>query len=119
MVHLLQLVLSCLQGVRRWVELVGLKALIGEADGERLVILLYSTLISISLSYPGPCDAVPSFPNGVSTNLRDVLGVRGRSVGGNGTTGKGGKSLAPKRRGLTGRSTEEHCAGGGTQLKMG
>ena len=39
-VHLLQLILGGLQGVWGRVELVGLEALVGETDGERLVILL-------------------------------------------------------------------------------
>lgn len=48
---------------------------------------------------------------GISTNLRDVLGVRGGGVGGDGTTGKRSESLAPKGCSLAGRGTEEHCAG--------
>jgi hypothetical protein len=41
MVHLLQLLLGHLQGVRRRVDLIGFKALIGKLDSEGLVILLY------------------------------------------------------------------------------
>lgn len=40
MVHLLQLLLGDLQGVGRGIDLIGLKALIGKLDSERLVILL-------------------------------------------------------------------------------
>lgn len=39
-VHLLELLLGDLQGVRGRVDLVGLEALVGEADSEGLVILL-------------------------------------------------------------------------------
>lgn len=39
-VHLLQLLLRGIHGVWRWVQLIGLEALIGETDLERLVILL-------------------------------------------------------------------------------
>jgi len=47
-VHLLQLLLGRLQSVRRRVELVGLVALVGEADGKGLVILLFSAITSVS-----------------------------------------------------------------------
>lgn len=63
-VHLLQLLLGGLQSVRRRVELVGLEALVGEADGERLVILLRITIASISIESSGPCGMVSSFLNG-------------------------------------------------------
>lgn len=49
------------------------------------------------------------FSGRVSTNLRDVLGVRRGGVGGDGTTGKRSE-LTPKGRSLAGRSTEEHGA---------
>jgi hypothetical protein len=39
-VHLLELLLGGLEGVRGRVELVGLETLIGETDSERLVLLL-------------------------------------------------------------------------------
>jgi hypothetical protein len=48
-VHLLQLLLGGLQSVRRRVELISLEALVGETDGERLVIFLYSASTSISI----------------------------------------------------------------------
>lgn len=59
------------------------------------------------------------FPDGFSTNLRDVLGVRRGGVGGDGATGQRSKSLATQRRSLTGRSTEEHVVRRKAQLKMG
>lgn len=59
------------------------------------------------------------FPDGFSTNLRDVLGVRRSGVGGDGATGQRSEGLATQRRSLAGRSTEEHCVRRGTQLKMG
>jgi hypothetical protein len=48
-VHLLQLLLGGLQSVRRRVELIGLEALVGETDGERLVIFLQCASTSISI----------------------------------------------------------------------
>lgn len=46
----------------------------------------------------------------VSTNLRDVLGMRCRGVGGDSTTGERSKGLAAHGRDLASRCTEEHCA---------
>ena len=114
-VHLLQLLLGGLQGVWGRVELVGLEALIGETDSERLVILLYSTANAISIesseTWRGVFQGFQVFRTG-STNLRDVLGVRRGGVGGDGATGDRGKSLTAQRRSLASRSTEEHGAGG-------
>lgn len=107
-VHLLKLLLGGLQGVWGRVELVGLEALVGEADSEGLVILLYSAIASISIESARPCMAISYSPDEVSTNLRDVLGVRGGGVGGDRATGDRGESLATQGRGLTGHSTEEH-----------
>jgi hypothetical protein len=39
-VHLLQLLLGGVQGVGWWIELVGLERLVGEVDGEGLIIFL-------------------------------------------------------------------------------
>lgn len=114
-VHLLQLLLGGLQGVWGRVELVGLEALVGETDSERLVILLYSTANAISIessqAWRGVFQGFQVFRTG-STNLRDVLGVRRGGVGGDGATGDRGKSLTAQRRSLASRSTEEHGAGG-------
>jgi hypothetical protein len=107
-VHLLQLLLGGLQGVWGRVELVGLEALVGEADGEGLVILLYSAIARISIESLRPRMAFSYFPDEISTNLRDVLGVRGGGVSGDRATGDRGESLATQGRGLTGHSTEEH-----------
>lgn len=80
----------------------------------------YSNTIPTSVrGSPRPGGANSSFPNGVSTNLRDVLGVRRGGVGGDRTTGKRSESLTPERSSLAGCRTEEHCAGGEAQLKMG
>lgn len=49
-----------------------------------------------------------SFPEGISTNLGDVLGVRGGGVGGDRATGNRGESLTAQRRDLADRRTEEH-----------
>lgn len=63
-VHGLELILGGLQGVRGRVDLVGLEALIGEADGERLVILLCSAIAMIRIGSDSAWTGVSSFPNG-------------------------------------------------------
>ena len=51
MVHLLQLLLGNLQGVGRGIDLIGLKALIGKLDSERLVILLWKAHSALASPY--------------------------------------------------------------------
>ena len=63
-VHLLQLILGGLQGVRRRVELVGLEALVGETNGERLVIILYKMTTAISIWSVAPCPIFAGLPDG-------------------------------------------------------
>lgn len=50
-VHLLQLLLGNLKGVRRGVELVGLEALIAEPDGEGLIIGLAGAPWSVTRQF--------------------------------------------------------------------
>jgi hypothetical protein len=64
MVDLLQLLLGGLQSVRGRVELVGLEALIGEADGEGLVLLLYSASPVSALRVPRCSGDFSSSPDG-------------------------------------------------------
>ena len=109
MVDLLQLLLGGLQSVRGRVELIGLEALVGEADSEGLVIFLYIAIASISIERSRVLRRLCHFSGLVSTNLWDVLGVRSGGVGGDGTTSNRSE-LTPKGRSLASRSTEEHGA---------
>lgn len=106
-VDLLQFLLGGLQCIGRRVELVGLEALIGEPNGEVLVILLKSGVPYVSKTNHNG-EATSRIEG--STNLRyAALSLRRGGVGGDGTTGKRRKSLAPQKRSLTGpHGAREH-----------
>jgi hypothetical protein len=110
-VHLLQLLLGHLQGVRRRVDLISLEALIGEADGKRLVLFLQHRESASAFTFPAVLAAIAQFSAlGIAgTDLWDIFSMRRGGVGGDGAAGKGSKSLAPQGRGLTGpRGSEQH-----------
>lgn len=103
-VDLLQFLLGGLHGVGRGIELVGLEALIGEAHGEGLILLLFAVS-----RCPRDVQEASKAANWGSTYMGNAgLSLRRGGIGGDGATGERSKSLAAQGRSLTSPDAREH-----------
>ena len=88
-VHVLQLGFCGMEGIWRWVELVGFEALVRESDLERLVIFLAIESCQLPYGFQGRRRLDADRGN------RFFLCMRRRGIGGDGSLGQTGRKSLP------------------------